>query len=115
MTTLSIRADKESYAIGQTARLDVLVEWDPPEAKTDVWASLDILQRHPETGEWVAYLHYDPAPLHDANPDESVSGSWWCHPIRRGRWGYFRARASIFEPERGPVGSDECDFAVTPP
>jgi len=115
VSEFQIQMDKETYRIGEDGRIDVWVDWDPPEAKTDVWAYLDLEQQDSRTGEWIAYYHYDDAPLHDAEPDDPVSRTWWCHPMRRGRWGKLRVKATFYEPERNAVGEAWCEFELTNP
>lgn len=115
VSEFQIRMDKETYPIGEDGRIDVWIDWDPPEAKTDVWACLDLEQQDPDSGKWLSYYHYDEAPLHDADPDEPASRTWWCHPMRSGRWGTFRIRATFFEPERHEIGEASVEFELTNP
>lgn len=113
MPEFSIITDKSSYEIGDAARIEVRAEWGDPTKRgsSDLWATVTIEQKG-DDGNWGSPDQYPDFPLHELGRDGPTDLGWICHAIQRGRWGHFRARAVIFEPERSQVGEVETHFSI---
>jgi hypothetical protein len=109
MLDLSIESESPRYGLGDVARFTVTADFGPDGYAPDIWMSPTIWQL--DEGKPVAPDRYPDYPMHESDSETEQVG-WFVHPVLRGRWGTFRAEATVYEPEREELGKVYVDFEV---